>query len=67
MSCTHFTLILHNVFNILLAIVFSEINYVDAKLTGGNNNEANVASANVTDANAKQITPCYMFTLPTFD
>ena len=53
-------------FTALLAIVFSEINYVDDRLTGSLNNEATVASANVIDANAKQRTPCSMFTLPTF-
>ena len=47
-----FTLILHNVFTLLLAILFSKINYVDVKLTGGLNNEATVASVNVTDAKA---------------
>ena len=61
------SLVSHNVFTILLASLFSEINKVDDKLTGGLNNEATVASGNVTDANAKQRTTCYMFTLSKFD
>ena len=36
-------------------------------LTGGLNNGATVASANVTAANAKQRTTCSIFTLPKFD
>ena len=41
-SCTYFTIVLHNV------------------LTGGLNNGATLASANVTAANVKQRTPCLL-------